>query len=45
MSVIYQRAGIVLADHSGIWFYNRTVRRLRALGLDDFIALSQYAGG
>lgn len=34
--LIYQRAGIVLADHKRDMVYNRTVRRLRTLGLDDF---------
>lgn len=34
--LIYQRAGIVLADHKRDMVYNRLVRRLRALGLDDF---------
>lgn len=34
--LIYQRAGIVLADHKRDMVYNRTVRRLRATGLDDF---------
>ncbi|NIY46922.1 protein-glutamate O-methyltransferase CheR [Cedecea colo] len=34
--LIYQRAGIVLADHKRDMVYNRLVRRLRILGLDDF---------
>ena len=34
--LIYQRAGIVLADHKRDMVYNRLVRRLRALGLADF---------
>ncbi|WP_369814411.1 protein-glutamate O-methyltransferase CheR [Erwinia sp. Leaf53] len=34
--LIYQRAGIVLADHKREMVYNRLVRRLRTLGLDDF---------
>jgi len=34
--LIYQRAGIVLADHKRDMVYNRLVRRLRLLGLDDF---------
>lgn len=34
--LIYQRAGIVLADHKRDMVYNRTVRRLRTTGLDDF---------
>ncbi|WNP36310.1 protein-glutamate O-methyltransferase CheR [Enterobacter kobei] len=34
--LIYQRAGIVLADHKRDMVYNRLVRRLRELGLDDF---------
>ncbi len=34
--LIYQRAGIVLADHKRDMVYNRLVRRLRMLGLDDF---------
>jgi chemotaxis protein methyltransferase CheR len=34
--LIYQRAGIVLADHKRDMVYNRLVRRLRQLGLDDF---------
>lgn len=34
--LIYQRAGIVLADHKRDMVYNRLVRRLRTLGLDDF---------
>lgn len=33
---IYQRAGIVLAEHKKDMVYNRLVRRLRALGFDDF---------
>ncbi len=38
--LIYQRAGIVLADHKRDMVYNRLVRRLRTLGLDDFVAIS-----
>ena len=34
--LIYQRAGIVLAEHKREMVYNRTVRRLRLLGLHDF---------
>lgn len=34
--LIYQRAGIVLAEHKRDMVYNRLVRRLRELGLDDF---------
>lgn len=34
--LIYQRAGIVLADHKREMVYNRLVRRLRTLELDDF---------
>ncbi|SPW28734.1 Chemotaxis protein methyltransferase [Edwardsiella tarda] len=34
--LIYQRAGIVLADHKREMVYNRLVRRLRALNLNDF---------
>lgn len=34
--LIYQRAGIVLASHKRDMVYNRLVRRLRLLGLDDF---------
>lgn len=34
--LIYQRAGIVLADHKREMVYNRLVRRLRALNLSDF---------
>lgn len=34
--LIYQRAGIVLADHKRDMVYNRLVRRLRLLGLNDF---------
>lgn len=34
--LIYQRAGIVLADHKRDMVYNRLVRRLRVLDLDDF---------
>lgn len=34
--LIYQRAGIVLAEHKRDMVYNRLVRRLRDLGLDDF---------
>ena len=34
--LIYQRAGIVLADHKRDMVYNRLVRRLRTLNLDDF---------
>ena len=34
--LIYQRAGIVLAEHKRDMVYNRLVRRLRTLGLDDF---------
>lgn len=34
--LIYQRAGIVLADHKRDMVYNRLVRRLRQLGLEDF---------
>lgn len=34
--LIYQRAGIVLADHKREMVYNRLVRRLRILGLNDF---------
>lgn len=38
--LIYQRAGIVLADHKRDMVYNRLVRRLRALGLDDLAVIS-----
>ncbi|PIJ50939.1 chemotaxis protein-glutamate O-methyltransferase [Erwinia sp. OLTSP20] len=34
--LIYQRAGIVLAGHKREMVYNRLMRRLRALKLDDF---------
>ncbi len=34
--LIYQRAGIVLAEHKREMVYNRLVRRLRLLGLHDF---------
>jgi chemotaxis protein methyltransferase CheR len=34
--LIYQRAGIVLADHKREMVYNRLVRRLRTLGMNDF---------
>lgn len=34
--LIYQRAGIVLAAHKRDMVYNRLVRRLRLLGLEDF---------
>ena len=34
--LIYQRAGIVLADHKRDMVYNRLVRRLRSLGVTDF---------
>jgi len=34
--LIYQRAGIVLAAHKREMVYNRLVRRLRILGMDDF---------
>ena len=34
--LIYQRAGIVLADHKRDMVYNRLVRRLRGLGIADF---------
>ncbi|MBW7983390.1 protein-glutamate O-methyltransferase CheR [Enterobacillus tribolii] len=34
--LIYQRAGIVLADHKREMVYNRLVRRLRLLNLHDF---------
>lgn len=34
--LIYQRAGIVLASHKRDMVYNRLVRRLRQLGVDDF---------
>lgn len=34
--LIYQRAGIVLAGHKRDMVYNRLVRRLRTLGLEDF---------
>lgn len=34
--LIYQRAGIVLADHKRDMVYNRLVCRLRSLGLTDF---------
>ncbi len=34
--LIYQRAGIVLADHKRDMVYNRLVRRLRLLGITDF---------
>jgi chemotaxis protein methyltransferase CheR len=34
--LIYQRAGIVLADHKREMVYNRLVRRLRLLGVTDF---------
>lgn len=38
--LIYQRAGIVLADHKRDMVYNRLVRRLRTLGLDDLAVIS-----
>ncbi|MBK4716743.1 MULTISPECIES: protein-glutamate O-methyltransferase CheR [Tenebrionibacter/Tenebrionicola group] len=38
-ALIYQRAGIVLADNKRDMVYNRLSRRLRALNLDNF---SQY---
>lgn len=38
--LIYQRAGIVLADHKRDMVYNRLVRRLRTLGLDDLVTIS-----
>lgn len=34
--LIYQRAGLVLADHKREMVYNRLVRRLRLLGINDF---------
>lgn len=34
--LIYQRAGIVLQEHKRDMVYNRLVRRLRTLGIDDF---------
>lgn len=34
--MIYQRAGIVLADHKRDMVYNRLVRRLRTLGINNF---------
>lgn len=34
--LIYQRAGIVLADHKREMVYNRLIRRLRLLGIEDF---------
>ncbi|AUX72957.1 protein-glutamate O-methyltransferase CheR [Erwinia pyrifoliae] len=34
--LIYQRAGIVLADHKSEMVYNRLVRRLRTLNINDF---------
>jgi chemotaxis protein methyltransferase CheR len=34
--LIYQRAGIVLADHKREMVYNRLVRRLRLLNIHDF---------
>lgn len=34
--LIYQRAGIVLAEHKRDMVYNRLVRRLRQLNMDDF---------
>lgn len=34
--LIYQRAGIVLADHKREMVYNRLVRRLRLLDINDF---------
>ena len=34
--LIYQRVGIVLADHKREMVYNRLVRRLRTLNIDDF---------
>lgn len=34
--LIYQRAGIVLADHKREMVYNRLVRRLRTLNINDF---------
>ncbi|HGM6860755.1 TPA: protein-glutamate O-methyltransferase CheR [Serratia rubidaea] len=34
--LIYQRAGIVLAEHKREMVYNRLVRRLRLLGINDF---------
>lgn len=34
--LIYQRAGIVLADHKRDMVYNRLIRRLRQLHMDDF---------
>lgn len=36
--LIYQRAGIALADHKREMVYSRLARRLRALGLDNFTA-------
>ncbi|XPE47386.1 hypothetical protein ACNKHO_12070 [Shigella flexneri] len=41
--LIYQRAGIVLADHKRDMVYNRLVRRLRTL-TGGFWSLSQPAG-
>lgn len=35
-NLIYQRAGLVLANHKRDMVYNRLVRRLRTLGLMDF---------
>lgn len=34
--LIYQRAGIVLAEHKREMVYNRLVRRLRLLNISDF---------
>ena len=38
--LIYQRAGIVLADHKRDMVYNRLVRRLRTLNLEDLVIIS-----
>ncbi|MFP1527450.1 hypothetical protein ACLB1R_06810 [Escherichia coli] len=42
--MIYQRAGIVLADHKRDMVYNRLVRRLRFAGTDGFRSLLELAG-
>lgn len=42
--LIYQRAGIVLADHKRDMVYNRLVRRLRFAGTDGFRPLLELAG-
>ncbi|XNM90452.1 hypothetical protein ACLK1X_10785 [Escherichia coli] len=42
--LIYQRAGIVLADHKRDMVYNRLVRRFAFAGTDGFRSLSELAG-